>query len=60
MYVTVTATLAEGDELLPMTSDEAAAAVLAALKGDPKKDTCQFTLVYTPPAGVAGVPPETP
>lgn len=59
MLIYVTVTLAEGDEL-DMTSQEAADAILAALGGDPAKDTC--TVQATIPAATVGLvaPPGVP
>jgi hypothetical protein len=41
-------------ESFTMSADEAAAAVLTALGGDPTKDSCSVTLSWTPETGAAG------
>jgi len=57
MQIYVTLQLA-ADDNFTMTSQEAADVVLAALGGDPAKDTC--TVQVAIPAAVAGVDPTPP
>ena len=59
MRITVNVQLAEGDGFA-YTPDAGAAQVLAALGGNPTKDSCELYLVAPTQPGHAGVDPEPP
>ena len=59
MVINVSVTIGE-TEMFGMTADQVAAAVLAALNGNPASDRCSASIVTPAARGSAGAPGEPP